>query len=48
MIIELSSTLLPEPVDPAISRCGIDSSALTLIRPLMSLPSGMGSLAVVF
>ena len=39
MISELSMTLLPEPVDPAISRCGIDSSAATLIRPLMSLPS---------
>ena len=34
-------TLLPDPVDPAISRCGMDSSAATRIRPLMSLPSGM-------
>ena len=39
MISELSITLLPDPVDPAINRCGIDSSAATLIRPLMSLPS---------
>ena len=41
MIIELSMTLLPEPVEPAISRCGMDSSAATLMRPLMSLPSAM-------
>ena len=39
MISELSITLLPAPVDPAIKRCGIVSSAATLIRPLMSLPS---------
>ena len=41
MIIELSITLLPAPVDPAISRCGIDSRAATLMRPLMSLPRHM-------
>ena len=46
MISELSITLLPDPVDPAISRCGIDSSAATLIRPLMSLPSATVSLRV--
>ena len=43
MISELSITLLPDPVDPAISRCGIESSAVTLMRPLMSLPSAMVS-----
>ena len=41
MIIELSITLLPDPVEPAISRCGMDSSAATLMRPLMSLPRQM-------
>ena len=41
MIMELIMTLLPEPVEPAISRCGMDSSAATLMRPLMSLPSGI-------
>ena len=39
MISELSITLLPDPVEPAISKCGIESSAATLMRPLMSLPS---------
>ena len=39
MIIVFSMTLLPDPVEPAISRCGMDSSAATLMRPLMSLPS---------
>ncbi len=43
MIIELSITLLPDPVEPAMSRCGMESSAATLMRPLMSLPSGMVS-----
>ncbi len=43
MIIEFNITLLPEPVEPAISRCGIDSSAVTLIRPLMSFPKGIVS-----
>ena len=43
MIIEFSMTLLPDPVDPAISRCGMDSSDATRMRPLMSLPSGMVS-----
>ena len=41
MIMELIMTLLPDPVDPAISKCGIASSEATLMRPLMSLPSGM-------
>ena len=43
MIMELIITLLPEPVEPAISRCGMDSSAATLMRPLMSLPIEMVS-----
>ena len=38
MISELIITDLPDPVDPAISTCGIVSSVATLIRPLMSLP----------
>ena len=42
MIMELIMTLLPEPVEPAIRRCGIDSSAAMRMRPLMSLPSGDG------
>ena len=41
MIMELIMTLLPDPVEPAISRCGMDSSAATRMRPLMSLPSGI-------
>ena len=41
MIMELIMTLLPDPVDPAISRCGMASRAAALMRPLMSLPSGM-------
>ncbi len=41
MIIELIMTLLPEPVDPAINRCGMVSSAATRMRPLISLPSGI-------
>ena len=41
MMSELIITLLPDPVEPAISRCGMDSSAATWMRPLMSLPSEM-------
>src|SRR5580693_1310343 len=41
MIMELSITLFPAPVEPAISKCGMDSSAATLMRPLMSLPRQM-------
>ena len=41
MIMELIMTLLPDPVEPAISRCGMVSSAATRMRPLMSLPSGI-------
>ena len=39
MMSELSITLLPDPVEPAINICGIESRAATLMRPLMSLPS---------
>ena len=39
MIMELIITLLPEPVEPAISRCGMASRSATAMRPLMSLPS---------
>jgi hypothetical protein len=38
MISELIITDLPDPVEPAINACGIESSAATLMRPLMSLP----------
>ena len=41
MIMELIMTLLPDPVDPAIRRWGMVSSAAMRMRPLMSLPSGM-------
>ena len=36
-------TLFPDPVEPAISRCGIVSSGDTLMRPLASFPSGIVS-----
>ena len=39
MIMELIITLFPAPVEPAMSRCGMDSSAATLMRPLISFPS---------
>ena len=38
MMSELIMTDLPDPVEPAISACGMESSAATLMRPLMSLP----------
>ena len=41
MIIAFNITLLPDPVEPAIKRCGIVSSEATLIRPLISLPSAI-------
>ena len=44
MIMAFSITLLPDPVEPAISKCGIVSSAATLMRPLMSLPKRDGQL----
>jgi hypothetical protein len=37
----LIMTLLSDPVEPAISRCGIVSSVATLMRPLMSFPIEM-------
>ena len=40
----LSATLLPEPVAPATSRCGIAARSATAGRPKMSLPSASGSL----
>ncbi len=39
MISEFSITLLPDPVEPAINKCGMLSSDATLMRPLISLPS---------
>ena len=43
MIMALMATLLPEPVDPAISRCGIPFRSAVTMRPLMSLPSAIVS-----
>ena len=34
----LIATDLPEPVDPAMSTCGIDARSAVTMRPLMSLP----------
>ena len=39
MIIALIPTLLPEPVKPPISRCGMRCMSATNARPWMSLPS---------
>ena len=39
----LMATDLPLPVDPAISRCGIEFISVVIRRPLMSLPSAMVS-----
>ena len=38
MIIELMKTLLPVPVAPAISRCGICARSVIRMRPIRSLP----------
>ena len=38
MIIALIATLLPAPVEPAISRWGIPARSAVTMRPLMSLP----------
>ena len=38
MIMALMATLLPEPVEPAISRCGMVARSAVTVRPLMSLP----------
>ncbi len=34
----LMATDLPEPVEPAISTCGIEARSAVTMRPLMSLP----------
>ena len=39
MIIELTATDLPEPVVPAISRCGAFARSKTYGMPSMSLPT---------
>ena len=44
MIIALMATLLPVPVEPAISRCGIPLRSAVTMRPLMSLPNAKVSL----
>ena len=44
MIIALMATDLPEPVEPAISTCGIVLRSAVTMRPLMSLPSAIASL----
>ena len=38
IIIALMATDLPDPVEPAISTCGIDARSAVTMRPLMSLP----------
>ena len=38
MMNALMATLLPEPVEPAISRCGMVFRSAVTMRPLMSLP----------
>ncbi len=43
MISAFNITLLPLPVEPAISRCGIFSNSEIRMRPLMSLPIAMQS-----
>ncbi len=42
-IIELMHTLLPEPVDPAIRRCGISFKSATIGVPEISLPTANAS-----
>ena len=41
MIRSLMQTDLPEPVEPAISMCGILPRSATMILPAMSLPSAI-------
>ena len=41
----LIATDLPEPVVPAISRCGMRARSATIGWPEMSLPSAIGSRA---
>ena len=43
MIMALMATDLPEPVDPAISTCGIAAMSAVTMRPLMSLPMASAS-----
>src|ERR1700753_910493 len=43
MIMALMATDLPEPVEPAISTWGMLARSAVTMRPLMSLPSAMGS-----
>ncbi len=38
MIMALMATDLPEPVEPAMSTCGMDARSAVTMRPLMSLP----------
>ena len=47
MIIALIATLLPVPVEPAISKCGMPESSAVTMRPLMSLPSASVSFDLV-
>ena len=44
MIMALMATDLPEPVEPAMSTCGMAARSAVTMRPLMSLPSAMASL----
>ena len=47
MIIALIATDLPEPVEPAISTCGMLARSAVTMRPLMSLPSAIASLLLL-
>ena len=44
MMMELIQTDLPEPVAPAISRCGILAMLATVMLPAISLPSATETL----
>ena len=46
--IELMHTDLPEPVVPAMSKCGIFAKSMTCAVPVMSLPSATDKLAREF
>jgi hypothetical protein len=43
VMMVFTHTDLPEPVAPAMSRCGIFARSFTTARPSRSLPSAMGS-----
>ena len=45
MIRVLMQTDLPEPVAPAMSRCGIFAMSVTMVLPAMSLPTPKASFA---